>query len=433
MTAARFDVVILGGGIAGLAAAGQLAKRGDSVLVLEGATRLGGMHKSVDIGPYTFDIGSIFYEPSAKIFELATGLEDQCPTTRRIQRRLLPDGSIRHYPIDPGDVVRWPLGTLVRAMASMLLGRMKGARGETLEDICLARLGRVFFEETGLRNYTVHFNGVPPALIGREFYDSRMRFVHQATSFHRIARAGWRALTRRKMNKTPRPPLHIRPVEGYDALFERISKQLVAQGVTIRTGCTLERISGTAGAMTVQAGGAEFTAETVVGAMPLNSLHQALFDAPAEVQSLDLLSLFVSAEWLHPNSGNVFFNFHSEGGWKRATVYSRLYPGTGEGREYFTVEVTVPPGQKADKQAAFEAFAAHAEKMGFARGVKLEGGHLAQAAYPVYSAGQMAMVPDILARITQAGVIPVGRQGRFEYLPTASGVIRRVREVLDDH
>jgi hypothetical protein len=30
-----------------------------------------------------------------------------------------------------------------------------------------------------------------------------------------------------------------------------------------------------------------------------------------------------------------------------------------------------------------------------------------------------------------AGITPVGRQGRYEYLPTSSGVIRRTDEVLD--
>ena len=424
-------VIILGGGIAGLAAADELVQRGHEVVILEGSSRLGGMHKSIDIGPYSFDIGSIFYEPGAKIFSLAPGLAEACPTTRRIQRRILPNGTIRHYPIDPSDVIRWPLPALVRAVGSMILARIKGTRGDTLEDVCLTRLGRVFFEETGLRNYTLHFNGVPPDRIGREFYDSRMRFVHHATSLKQVMRSVTRALFRRRMNKTPKPPLHIRPPEGYDVLFNRIAVHLTERGVTIHKQCELRRVSGMAGAMRVEAGNEVFEADTVVSAMPLDSLHKAMFDVPTGLESLDLLSLFVSSEWLHPETGNVFFNFHPEGAWKRATIYSRLYPGTGEGRDYFTVEVTVPPGTTADSQAAFDAFSNHAADLGFARGLRLEGSHLATSAYPVYSSNGAVSAPDILRRITDAGVLPVGRQGRFEYLPTASGVIKRVREVLD--
>ena len=38
---------------------------------------------------------------------------------------------------------------------------------------------------------------------------------------------------------------------------------------------------------------------------------------------------------------------------------------------------------------------------------------------------------QVTHRIARQGVVLAGRLGRFEYLPTSSGVIRRVREELD--
>lgn len=426
------QVIVLGGGIAGIAAAEKLARRGENVLMLEGADRLGGVHKSVDIGPYSFDVGSIFYEHDAPLLDLAPDLRALCPKIRRLQRRIVPDGSIQHYPLDPSDVLRWPKGKLLRALGSMMVARLSKPRGDTLEDACLNRLGRRFFEGTGLRNYTIHFNGVTPDKIGREFYYSRMQFVHRSTGFWRVMRSGLRALFWRPLAKTKRPPLFVRPPGGYDVLFDRIEAQLIESGVTIEKKRPLQRITGSAGAMHVTAGGKTFSAAAVVGAMPLDSLHRGLFDAPSGLESLGLLSLFVSAEWLSPETGNVFYNFHPDGGWKRATIYSRIYPDSGAGRDYFTVEITVPPGTRRDPAQAFAAFAEHAAVLGFARGLTLEGSHLTPAAYPVFRHDQMTQAPDILDRVVKAGVVPVGRQGRFEYLPTSTGVIRRVAEVLNE-
>lgn len=244
-------VIVLGGGIAGLAAAAALADAGRKVIVLEGGDRLGGMHRSVDIGPYTFDVGSIFYEETARLLYLAEGLRELCPPADRVQRRLTPDGQVMHYPFDPGDILKWPRRQQFRAVASLLLARLISRRDGTLEGVCVSQLGRVLFEETGLRNYTTQFNGVTPDQIDEEFYFDRMKFVHAAARPGKAIRSALRAIMGKPYRSKPKVPLRIRPRDGYGPMFELVAADLRARGVEILTGAALRSISGDPGALSV--------------------------------------------------------------------------------------------------------------------------------------------------------------------------------------
>jgi monoamine oxidase len=55
--ASEFDVVIVGGGAAGIGAARQLAVDGASALLLEASSRLGGRARTLDLGGYPLDLG----------------------------------------------------------------------------------------------------------------------------------------------------------------------------------------------------------------------------------------------------------------------------------------------------------------------------------------------------------------------------------------
>ena len=424
-------IIILGGGIAGLTAARHYADTGASVVLLEAQDHLGGAHSSRDIGPYTFDLGSIFYEDTAKLFDLAPGIRTLCTPAKRIQRRITPDGQVYHYPIEPKDLLRWPRLRLAQAVCAMLWARVSRARDGTLNGACLARLGPVFFQETGLRNYTLHFNGVPPEQIGEAFYDERMKFVHHATKLGRAVRSAWRSLRGKAFRKTPRARLRIRPRVGYHVLFDQIAADLREHRVEIVTSAEVQRITGAPGPMQVVTSKGTFIGDQVIGAMALEGLHQACTGCPSGLKTLDLLSLFVSAESVSTEAGTVLFNFHAEGGWKRATFYSRLYPDPSIDREFFTVEITVPPEKTQDPETAFERLRAHWTTLGLARDMRLEGAHLSPGAYPLLLPGQGGKVQEALDRVTAAGVLPVGRQGRFEYLPTAGGVITRTRQEIE--
>ncbi|TCM33132.1 protoporphyrinogen oxidase [Novosphingobium sp. ST904] len=444
--------IVLGAGIAGLAAADSLVRSGHKVIVIERGNAAGGTHRSRQIGPYTFDVGSIFYEENARVFDLAPGIRDLCPQVLSLQRRVAPDGSILLYPIEPRDLLKQSPLRLARSVLDLLGSRIAVSRDGTLEAICRKRLGGTFFEDTGLRSYIGRFHHVPPDQIDEEFFFRRMAIIERFTRMNALARSAARAIRIRQGSQhRKRWPMRVRPREGYQAMFRPIVERLTAAGVEFAFGEQLSAVeregsffrvgtqcSGQSGHHGPKHGagrdGAPRTtrlASAVVSTIPVDALHRVLFSAPSGTVSLDMTTLYVSAAHLHPDAGNVLFNFHAEGEWKRATIYSRIYPDPACGREFFSVETTLPPGARHSPGAAFEDFRDHATRLGLASDLRLEGHELVEDSYPLYTVGARARLDAALDRIAGVGIISAGRQGRFEYLPTSSGVIAQVIRNLD--
>lgn len=424
------SVIVLGAGVAGLAAARTLSAAGLSVTVIDRADRCGGAHRSHEIGPYTFDRGSIFYEENAALFALAPGVRDLCPPVWRMERRIGPEGRLLQYPVALREIQDWPLPRKIRATADLLAGRVLQRPDGTLEAICRSRLGRTFYHGTGLASYIARFHHCPASAIDQEFFVRRMSHVERSTRPGALLAMAWRAATRPAPQAAPRWPFRVRPSGGTALLFDPIRQALEAASVRFRLQERLIGVEPAADGFTVTTTAGRHRAGALVSAIPLDALHRALFGTGSGLVSIDLLSLFVSAAWVDPGAGNVLFNFHADGRWKRATIHSRFYPDRQTPREFLSVEVTLPPGAAADPAEAFRDFKAHVEGLGIARDVALEGHDMVEAAYPLYRLGDVETARTLTGRIERLGIVPVGRQGRFEYLPVSSLVIRRVQEEL---
>ncbi|MED5547480.1 MAG: FAD-dependent oxidoreductase [Pseudomonadota bacterium] len=428
---AQEHVVVLGGGIAGLSAADILSTAGMRVTLIEERDACGGTHRSRTIGPYTFDVGSIFYENSARLFHLAPGLREMCPQVIRRQRRIAPGGGLAHYPLEPREFLRRPPRELAAALIDLAVSRLAVRRDGSLAAISTQRLGKRFFAQTGLRSYITRFHHVPPEEVSESFFFHRMAFIEKATRPREMARLAVRALlSRGSVAGRPRPALHVRPREGYAPLFAAITDRLAERGVDIRTATALRTLSGGNGSYRIETDHGSLDATAVVSALPLDTLHRALFGAPSGLTSLGMTTLFVSAAQLSSETGNVLFNFDTRGRWKRATIYSRIYPEPQMPREFFAVECTLPPGGEHAPKDVFADFRDHLSAIGLARDLRLEGHEHVPDCYPLYRPETEGVLRDTLARIEGQGIVLAGRQGRFEYLPTSSGVIRRVGEEL---
>lgn len=425
-------VIVLGGGVAGLAAAQRLAENGFTPLVIETRDQLGGAHQSREIGPYTFDVGSFFYEESSRLFDLAPDIKALCPTVLRQQRRLAPDGQLRRYPLDLQEFLKSPFRERIRVMADMIRARLTERRDGSLARICRKRLGPRFFENSGLRGYIERFNRLDSSEIDEAFFFHRMGFVNSMTRLPQI----FKKARQLALGKIPSPPpkvaLRVRPRDGHEPLFSAIRAHLEQAGVRFHLQervCTVTRHGD---GFTVETERQSYTAEALVSSIPLDQLHQMVLGQAAKTQSIDLLTHFVSAKSLHPDCGNVLYNFHSSGKWKRATIYSRIYPTPESERDFFSVETTITPEEQIDPEKAFAAIAEQFETHGLAKDLRYEGHHVTKAAYPLYRQGCLEDRAAAIARLEALGIILVGRQGRFEYLPTATRVMVQVSSLLSD-
>ncbi len=428
----KSDVIVLGAGVAGLAAASALAKTGRKVIVIDRASTAGGTHRSMNVGPYTFDVGSIFFEETSRLFDLMPQVRDDCPQVIRRQTRIGPEGQLLRYPIAVRDILDWPMSQRIRAVFDLFRHRFTVTADGGLENISIKRMGRTLYVATGLRDYICRFNHVSPAELDEDFFYKRMKFIQRATELRQMISALYKTLTaRRNATKPTRKPLYIRPREGFDCLYDPIVAKLKAEGVEFAMSAQISKIARQGENYHVATQGTDFVASSLVSAIPVASLYKYLYGESAGLSSIDQIALFVSASNLSDAAGNLLFNFHPRGQWKRLTIYSRLYASDQTDREFFTAEVTVPSGHDPDVQAAFDDLKAHLEGLGFAQDLVLEGHEIVQDAYPLYLKGYGATLQHALDRIDQTGIVSVGRQGRFDYLPTSSAVLRQVAEELD--
>ncbi|MEL6640107.1 MAG: FAD-dependent oxidoreductase [Pseudomonadota bacterium] len=424
------DVIVLGAGVAGLAAADQLIKAGVKATILDSSTKCGGFHQDQKLGPYSFDLGSIFYEPESRIFNLSPEIRELCPIVQRHTRRLDSGNKVLRYPFEPSELRQWSHGAKAAAIRDLALGRLLHRRDGTLDAICRRRLGTQIYTQSGLRDYIERFNLLDPKDVDEAFFFHRMGQVERTTRPSVMLSRALRALNPKRPAPRKWPGLHVRPAEGYDVIFEAIQRHLGQAGLQFRLNETVKTIQRTSTGYQLTTDKGQLNANVVVNAAPIDAVHHAVFGTHVSLEALGLLSMFVSSATLDERTGNVFYNFSQTGAWKRATIYSRIYPEQGDGRAFYTVERCITAGTEPDVEAEFNDFAKQIEAANLATDLRLEGLTLTPDVYPVYRAGETQKVGEAIDRLAKIGIISVGRQGRFEYLPTSSLVIKRVLEEL---
>jgi oxygen-dependent protoporphyrinogen oxidase len=149
------DVLVVGAGISGLAAAFHLKRSGRRVAVLEASPRAGGAIETHAEGGWRFELGPntvLENDPSvgALITEAGLAGEKIVAAAGAKRRYLYKDGRLHALPGGPGSFLLaplFPLGAKLRLLREPWIPRRTGDAEESVADFVRRRLGQAFLDD----------------------------------------------------------------------------------------------------------------------------------------------------------------------------------------------------------------------------------------------------------------------------------------------
>ena len=411
-----FDSIVLGAGISGLVSASVLAEQGHSkILVVDEYNHVGGNHIDRSYGGYTFDVGSFIFQDDSPLLRHFPELLPLYVPIDPTFGRLNPQGVVTHYPISIQDdlLAAGPI-ELSRILLSVAFARLFQRDQTDARSFARYWIGSRLLERSGLEHYMERFYGVKADKIDIGFAQKRMLWIkyHAMVSTY-IAK--WFAPSVRG----PTNRQLARPKEGFAHLYQAATERLEKCGVTFLLGAKMKGLSKIGNEFHLEVGTQRVMSDRLVSTVPIPRL-QDLCGIPREqeLQTVTLISLFMSFSGTRGFKQSVLFNFSHEGAWKRLTMYSDFY-GLVDGREYFGVEVNADHVEESVALAE-QNFRKHTEENGLFLGdLRLEGSHRLETAYPIYTDQAGERAEKAIAELRARGIESFGRQGGFDYQPTA--------------
>lgn len=284
----RQPVIVVGGGIAGMVFARDLARAGVRVVVLEASERLGGQVRGHQVGGIDLDAGAeAFATRTSAVSDLAIelGLGGDIVTpapagawlySRTGRARPLPETSLLGIPALPFDAhVRAIIGgtAAVRAAFDRILPAKIGADATTLGELVRARMGAAVVEKLVAPVTTGVHSAHPDDLLLDRVAPGLLSALAREGSLARAVR------TLRERSVSGSAVAGIRG--GMARLVEQLQRDLELHGVDIRVGARVSEVLPGG----VRVDGALLSGAVVVAA-------PGMF-APAEVRSAMLVTLIL--------------------------------------------------------------------------------------------------------------------------------------------
>jgi protoporphyrinogen oxidase len=272
--ARRADLVVLGGGPAGVGAAYRAAQRGLDVVLLERGDRVGGLAGSFEVAGVRVDHGSHRLHPTTDpviLAELRQLLGDDLQLRRRNGRIRLAGRWIA-FPLRPADLARrLPPSFAAAALRDTATSPFRRARADTFAEVLRAKLGPAMCERFYFP-YARKLWGLEPGEIAGEQARRRVG-ADSPLALVRRALAGGRG---------PRGVFWY-PRRGYGQLSEALAEAAAAAGATLRLGAEVTGVRFPDDRATVEVGGAEpIEAGRVFSTLPLPLLARLTEPAPPE-------------------------------------------------------------------------------------------------------------------------------------------------------
>ena len=424
-------VVIIGAGPAGLTAAHELVRRGQTATILEADTVVGGISRTVERDGWRFDIGG--HRFFTKVPSVEARWKEILPDDfirRPRMSRIFYDGKFFDYPLKAGNALR-NLGPIeaARCVLSYVWVRIRPPKDtSTFEGWTASRFGWRLYR-TFFKTYTEKLWGVPATNITSDFAAQRIKNLS-------LGKAVWRAIFPGRGSKTDITSLIEEfdyPRLGPGQMWERCTELVTAAGCTVQFDATVSCITreGNRAVEVVTADGRRFPANAVISSMPLGELVLT-FDPPAppEVQAAakalvhrDFLTVALVVperfsfpdNWIYVHAPGVkvgrIQNFRS---W---SPYMVKEGRTCLGLEYFVFEgdeLWSAPDEELIARATDEL-----ATLGLVEPDAVETGYVVRMpkAYPTYDEGFAANV-DVCRAWLEAEAVnvhPVGRNGMHRY------------------
>lgn len=433
-----FDVIVIGAGISGLVSASILVEQGNKrVLVVDDYTHVGGNHIDRTYGDYTFDVGSFIFQDDSPLLRHFPELLPIYQPIDPSWGKLNPQGMITDYPFSVKDdfLAAGPV-ECSRLALSAAFARLRHRPMRNAKDFAQFWIGPRMLHRSGLENYMERFCGLPAENIDLRFAEKRMLWIAEQASTANLVRRVFNPRQKRFAPVRKNQQL-ARPREGFSHLYQPIVKRLEQRGVSFALGAGMSSLERVDDAFALQADKGRFAAGRVLSTIPIDRTRVLCgMSWATPLPSVTLISLFFSFSGVRGFQQPILYNFSHRGAWKRLTMYSDFY-GKANGREFFTVEVianrvrTSSNLTQEDIDLEEEGFRRHcSENKLLAGDLRLEGSHTLRQAYPIYSGGAGEHAEKAISELREFGIESFGRQGGFQYQPTARVSTQEAEEAL---
>jgi len=427
------QVVVIGGGPAGLTAALELSKHRVPATVLEADNQVGGIARTVNYKGYLFDIGGHrFFTKWDEVNRIWNEILGDKFHERPRLSRIYYKKKFFLYPLVARNAL-FGLGVLesCRILASYVKARLAPTtKEENFEEWVCNRFGRRLYE-IFFKTYTEKVWGVPCTTIRAEWAAQRIKGLSLLTAVRN-------AITPSKDGevKTLIDKFHY-PERGPGQMWETLASQLSQGGYPVLMERRVVRICHQGGKVTqVVTEGArgreEFAGTDFISSMPIRELVNALYPAPPEdirvaanklrYRDFLIVSLVVNRKdiapdnWIYVHEPGVkvgrIQNFKN---WSPAMVPDENK--TCLGMEYFVFEndeLWSSPDARLLEMARREVV-----ELGLVRAQEIEDGTVVRMrkAYPMYDEDWSTQVDIIRQYLSESlpNLQLVGRNGMHKY------------------
>ncbi len=285
------DLVVLGGGPAGLAAAWRAARRGLRTVLLERAPRVGGLAAGFEVAGVSVDLGSHRLHPATDpdVLTDLRGLLGGDLQTRPRHGRLRVADRWLDFPLRAGQLAtQLPRELVLGAARDAALAPLRRRRGTSYESVLRAGLGPTLYDAM-YGPYARKLWGLPGTAIDAEQARRRVGADTPWKVAARVLRGG------RTSRGTHQGAVFHYPRKGFGQIVDALEAAAVDCGADVRTGVEVTAVHTRADGVRVLWDGGAIRARHVFSTLPLTTLGRMARPAPSAQVVQDAAALHFRA------------------------------------------------------------------------------------------------------------------------------------------